>query len=177
MIAKNNNQHEPEPPEKNGGFGGGTENSEEYPLAHKNEMARLERRSVHWDTRQEGRDAIIRRQAKTAIDPKTPLREARLSGEFIRKCDEYEANRLRHDPGIVINVNGEDGNGNANIAPGELIRRAAIDDPELLEFIRSRDLATDSKPRIVCADGQQRAMENGSPSRGTGSTTDANSSG
>lgn len=166
MIAKGQ-QNEPEPPEKSGGFGGGTE----YPLGHKNELAKLEGRALKWNVKPEWREAILSRQVKTAIDPASTPRDSTRAAKFILDCDKHNHDIDNPNKGqlnVAVQTNVSTGHGgDADVSVSDMLRHTLDTDPDYLDYVRSKELAIDCDAGPVREDGQRGPLEDGEASRGT----------
>ncbi len=104
MIARNERPEDETPAEKDGGFGG-----DPYPLGHKNELAKLEGRALKWNIKQEWREAILKRQVSTAIDPGTSPRDSARAAKFVLDADKFEEERDRPKQGTTVNIQNNGG--------------------------------------------------------------------
>ena len=162
MIARGQ-QNEPEPPEKDGGFGGGTE----YPLGHKNELAKLEGRALKWNVKPEWREAILARQVKTAINPQSTPRDAARAAKFVLDADKFEEDRQSpKGTTIAIQNNVTTGDPAVTANRSEVLRHVLNSSPDYLDYVRNRSLADDSNPGPLREDGERGTLEDGEASRG-----------
>ena len=165
MIARNNKDDQDEP-ENGGGLGGGTD----YPIQSEKALARIEGRSLKWNVKPEWREAILKRQVSTAIDPNSSPRDSARAARFVLDCDKHEAEQANPQKGTTIAIQNNvstDRDSGGPVSRSEVVRNVINSNPDYLDYVRSRTLAEDSDAGTLREDGQRGTLEDGPPSRGT----------